>query len=119
MTRTLWRLHLDGPTDSRLDFALALLREGQAVGYRGVALQLRQGSLDCCCEATWRRDALTRERALSDFVAMRERVEELRATSAAFASVVDGAALSLSLVEDYGTGVVELCRLVDGDVVGL
>jgi hypothetical protein len=118
-SRTLWILHLDGPDDPRFGAALEFLREGHAIGYRGISLSMDASGLRCCMQASWRSEALTEHRALADFAGMQQTLEELRETRTDFATVTRARPVRFSLVDDYGTGVVELCHLADGTVVGL
>jgi hypothetical protein len=118
-SRTLWVLHLESPDDPRFPPALELLREGRAIGYRGVSISLDAAALRCCTEASWRPDTLTEDQALADFAQMQQTVDQLRTERPDFAAATRGRPVLFSLVNDYGTGAVELCRLVDGKVVGL
>jgi hypothetical protein len=118
-SRTLWVLHLDGPDDARFPAALELLHEGRAIGYRGISISLDTTTVRCCAPASWRPEALTDERALADFDAMQKAIDELRTARFGFDAALRTRHLRFSLVEDYGTGVVELCRLEAGKVVGL
>ena len=118
-SRTLWVLHLESPDDPRFPPALELLREGRAIGYRGVSISLDAAALRCCTAASWRPEAITEDRALTDFAQMQQTVDQLRTERPDFAAATRGRAVLLSLVIDDGMGAVELCRLVDGKVVGL
>lgn len=115
----LWILHLDGPEDSRFPAALELLQEGHAIGYRGISISLGATEVRCCTQASWRRDALTEQRALADFDRMQETFAELRKLRPDLDAVTSGRTVLFSLVDDYGMGAVELCHLADGEVVGL
>ena len=77
-SRTLWVLHLETPDDPRFAAALELLRDGHAIGYRGVSITLGAAGLHCCTQASWRPDALTEERACADFTQMQQTIDELR-----------------------------------------
>jgi hypothetical protein len=49
---------------------------------------------------------------------MRKTIDELRKARPDFDAAMRARPARFSLVNDYGTGVVELCRLADGKVVG-
>jgi hypothetical protein len=110
---------MDAPDDSRFGVALDFLREGKAIGFRGISMSLGKNGLHCCTASTWGITALTEDRAMSDLVGLRQTLDDLRAARADFADLIDGQPISLSLVQDDGMGVVELCRLVDGRIEGL
>jgi hypothetical protein len=118
-SRTLWVLHLETPDDPRFALALELLREGHAIGYRGVSISLGAVGLRCCTQASWQPDALSEERARADFTRMKETIDELRTKRPDFEAITRARPVFFSLVDDYGTGVVELCRMSDSKVVGL
>jgi hypothetical protein len=118
-SRTLWVLHLESPDDPRFAPALELLREGHAIGYRGVSISLGAAGLRCCTQASWRSDALSEERARTDFTGMQETIDELRKNRPDFEAVIQARPVFFSLVDDYGTGAVELCHMSDGKVVSL
>jgi hypothetical protein len=118
-SRTLWVLHLDGPDDPRFPAALELLREGRAIGYRGISISLDRATVGCSAPASWRPEALTERRALADFDEMQRTINELRRARPEYDAATRARPTRFSLVDDYGTGVVELCHLADGRVVGL
>ena len=117
-SRTLWVLHLDSPDDARFPAALELLREGRAIGYRGISISLDEAAVRCCAQASWRPEALTSQRAFADFDRMQKTIEELRKVRPDFDAATRARPARFSLVDDYGTGVVELCHLADGEVIG-
>lgn len=118
-SRTLWVVHLDGPDDPRFPVPLELLFEGRAIGYRGISISLDSAAVRCCAPASWRPEALTENRALADLDEMQKTIDELRKVRPDFDAAMGAQPTRFSLVDDYGTGVVELCHLAEGRVVGL
>ncbi len=89
------------------------------MGYRGVSISLRDGAVSYTAAASWQKENLTEQRALLDFKGMQKTVDELRKARGDFNAATSARPTRFSLVEDYGTGVVELCHLAEGKVVGL
>ena len=57
------------------------------------------------------------DRALAEILRAQDVYEHLRSSSTQFAGIVDQFTPRFSLVFDYGTGAVEICRLQNGKLI--
>jgi len=103
---------------SRFELALELFKENQPFTFRGVGFGLSPGgTLEIRVQSSWRIENTTAPTALDDLERAKILLEALIEESASFASIVKGRDRRLVLVDDYGMGAVELCRLIDGSLI--
>ena len=112
------RMEVTEPHGSRFEVALERLRDGHAFTFRGVGFWLApDGSLEVRAQSSWRIENTTEQTALSDLENAKNLLAALIKGSSSFASLVMGRAHRFVLIDDYGMGAVELCRLVDGALI--
>ena len=111
-------LNTEGP---RFELALERLVEGYAFDYRNVTFGFsssRHGSiLEILVRTSLPIQAVTRETALEDLQFGEYALKELTSKSMKFAKLVKDYDLRFVLIHDYQTGVVELCRLIDEELI--
>lgn len=102
---------------SRLEVALDLLRDNQGFTFRGIGVSLASdGALEARVQSSWRIENTTEQTALNDLARATTLIDGLIEESASFAAIVKGRERRLVLIDDYGMGAVELCRLVNGSL---
>ena len=103
---------------SRFELALELFRANQPFTFRGVGVGLTSdGALEVRVQSSWRIENSTEETALNDLERANILIDALIEESASFAAAVKGRNRRLVVIDDYGMGAVELCRLVDGSLI--
>lgn len=106
------------PHGPRFELALERLREGEAFSFEGVSFCLApDGHLEVSVESTWSIENTTEQTALRDLQRAMNLVNDLVARSPSFASIAKIHPQRFSLIHDYGTGSVELGRLLDEKIV--
>jgi hypothetical protein len=106
------------PHRPRFELALERLRDGDAFSIDGVKFWLApDGHLEVSVESSWRIENTTEQTALADLQRAMNLVNDLVAKSSSFAAVAKAHSQRFILIHDYGTGSVELCRLVGGKIV--
>jgi len=111
-------MEITEPHGTRFELALERLRDGHAFSFRGVGFWLApDGSLEMRVQSSWRIENTTEQTALSDLENARNLLDALIKESLSFGSLVKGRARHFVLIDDYGMGAVELCRLVDGSLI--
>jgi hypothetical protein len=118
LSKTMWALHLDDSHDTRFGAALEMLRDGRRIGYHEISIGLGADVLDCCAAANWNASSLTEEHALAQLTEMVQIIDDLERSRPDFALIVGSRRKEFSLVRDYGSGIVELCRLEGGRAMG-
>jgi len=103
--------------DSRFDLALERFKEGNPFNFRGIVFSLAlDGFLGISVQSSWRMENTTEETALEDFRIAKNLTDTLIKESLAFASQAKNRPRRFILIDDYGTGAVELCRLVENKI---
>ena len=111
-------MEISEPHGSRFELALERLQDGHAFTFRGVGFWLApDGSLEVRAPSSWRIENITEQTALSDLERAKNLLDVLIEESSSFASLVNGLARRFVLIDDYGMGAVELCRLVNGALI--
>ena len=106
------------PQGPRFELALERLRDGDAFSFDGVSFWLAQdGCLEVSVVSSWRIENTTEQTALVDVKRAMKLVGDLVAKSSSFAAIAKAHPQRFTLIHDYGTGSVELCRLVDGAII--
>jgi hypothetical protein len=104
----------DEPEGQRFDQAIEALAEGNSVAFQDLLLSADADGVTCHVETSWHPGNLTEENARVDLARAERNLTVLLKASERLRHVVDGHSVSYVLVEDYGTGLAELCRLVGG-----
>lgn len=105
------------PRGSRFDLALERLRAGHAFSFRGAGFWLTpDGYLEVSLNSSWRIEDTTKQTALNDLKRAKDILTDLALESPSFAEIVKAYPQRFILINDYGTGSVELCHLEDGEL---
>lgn len=100
---------------SRFQLALDLLQAGDAFSYQDVSFWLApDGCLEVSVRTSWRIENTTTRTAMDDLERAKNLVNDLVAKSPTFATIAKAHPQRFILIHDYGTGSVELCRLLNG-----
>ncbi len=107
---------LHGP---RYKLALEQLRSGNAVNFRELNIWLdnQQKIMEVRVRSSWDIRNITSLTAASDLEHGKNTFRRLLEESEEFASLIEGYTLDFLLVNDYGSGMVEVARLSGSDVV--
>lgn len=116
-------MSVDEATGLEWDAALATLREGGHMLWRGIGLTVsvheagkpsRVGqTLFVRVRTSWEPDHMTPGRAEAELLQARGAIAELAGDSRGFAELVSGRAVSYELLYDYGMGAVRLATWTD------
>jgi hypothetical protein len=109
-------LYITEPNGPRFELAIERASAGFPFIFDRVAFRLDNDCVDCAVQSSWDMASLTDELAYDDFDHAKSALSYLRSESVEFASMVEGKPIHYSLIEDYGTGCVTLCRLIDGEL---
>ena len=105
------------PQDPRFELALEGLRDGDAFSFDDVSFWLApDGHLEVSVESSWRIENTTEQTALADLQRATNLFNDLVLRSPSFALIAKVHPQRFSLIHDYGTGSVELARLVYGKI---
>lgn len=104
--------------------AIAMIREGGYVVYRGIGLTLRDyrgprsalGRLRARIQSSWQTESVTKERATADLERGKATIQSLVQESPEIAALARKHGLEYELIDDYGMGAVQLAVEVDGVV---
>jgi hypothetical protein len=111
-------MEITEPHGLRFELALERLRDGHAFTFRGVGFWLApDGSLEVRVPSSWGIENTSEQTALSDLEHAKKLLDVLIVESPSFASLVKDRARRFVLIDDYGMGGVELCRLVGGALI--
>jgi hypothetical protein len=104
---------------SRIDLALERLAECKSFDFGPLTLHVSKddNKLVANVSSSWILENVTTERALADLEEAKQFVESLGSENAEFAGLLETHPLQFVLVDDYGTGKVEIGRLVEGELV--
>ena len=102
----------------RFDVALELMLEGQALLFNEIYFSIRGSSeLSVAVCSSKDRPNITQDSASADIERGIHTLDYLRSNSGSFAAIAKDREPKFSLCLDYGTGAVELARLVDNAIV--
>ncbi|MGI8495267.1 MAG: hypothetical protein ACR2L1_08150 [Pyrinomonadaceae bacterium] len=102
---------------SRFNLALERFKEGYLFNFCGVVFNLSSdGYLDVSVQTSWLMENTTEETALEDFKIANTLTDTLIKESPSFAKLVDNLPRRFSLIDDYKTGAVELCRSAENKI---
>jgi hypothetical protein len=111
-------MEITEPHGLRFELALERLQDGHPFTFRGVGFWLApDGSLEVRVQSSWRIENMSEQTALSDLENARNLLDALVKESSSFASLLEGHSRRFVLIDDYGMGAVELCRLVNGSLI--
>jgi hypothetical protein len=106
----------DEPEGQRFDQAVEALAEGNSVAFQDLLLSAGADGVTCHVETSWQPDNVTEEKARVDLARAERNLTVLLEASERLRHVVGSRSVSYVLVEDYRTGLGELCRLVGGEL---
>ena len=109
-------LSADDTHGRRFDQAIDALAEGSAVAFGDLLLSVSADSLACAIETSWHSENVTEETAHADLARAQRNLAALLEASGRLRQIIGARSVSYVLVEDYGMGLIELCRLVDTEM---
>ena len=97
----------------RIDSAIEQLRQGIPLDFGGINLSLSRDKevLEVRVRSSWHSRNVTLATAVSDFREAKRLVSLLAAARRAFAELTTDRVVEFVLINDYGTGMMEICRL--------
>jgi hypothetical protein len=102
---------LTEPVDQRLEFAIDLFDSQRAIVFNGVVFRRSSnGHVQCESISQWDLASLTDSVARNEIQRAKDTFDHLCTSSKRFSALVDKSEIRYSLIEDYGTGSVEICR---------
>ena len=107
-------LHVDETEGERFDLFLDLLASGEVVVFQGIALAIRNGTLEVDVPSSQRSGRVSEEQARRELDAAAVTIETLAQSSQRFHSVAEHLPRRLILIDDYGNGAVALAELEGG-----
>lgn len=108
-------LRITETSGPRFDLAMERLREGHSFVFGRVVFCFRSDCcLECAVQSSWQVENLTDDRARHDLAHAIDVFSHIKASSNDFAALVAEEPAVYSVIEDYGMGCVELCR-IEGD----
>ena len=111
-------LRITEPSGPRFDLALERLRNGHAFCFEDLTFWLAPDAhLEISINSSWMLDSVTEQRAVADLGRAKSVYRNLCAHNASFAALAQNMPTRFILAYDYGSGSVELARLVDGIVI--
>ena len=103
------------PHGARMDAALDLLADGQALVFSGVHFRLvHPDLLECAVESTWQHSSVTEHTARADLASAHRTLDYLRAESPRFRALTAGRRVVASVFFGYGMGMVDICSESNG-----
>ena len=107
-------LKIEEPDGERFELALDQFERGQFFVFLGCGLGIVDGALQMRVPSEWEPDSITRERATQELSRAARNLLRLRSESPRFAALTEGLPEQIILLDDYGTGGIELCELNQG-----
>ena len=98
----------------RFELAVEQAQRGASLTLDRVSVRLAENHVECAVSSQWNPSNLTDQRAWEDFEHAKRIFQRLNSESETFARMVEGKSIQYSIIFDYHTGCVELCRLTDG-----
>ncbi|OGP12356.1 MAG: hypothetical protein A2052_09205 [Deltaproteobacteria bacterium GWA2_54_12] len=99
---------------SRFELAMDRFRESkEPIFYKGISFHLKKedGSLECRIQSTWLPENVTESHAREDFERGKAVLDSFAKESVEFSEVIKDRKVIFSLIDDYGMGAIELCRI--------
>jgi hypothetical protein len=109
-------LSADEPWGQRFDQAIEALTEGGCVAFGDLLLSAGAGGITCSIETSWQPTNLTEDTGRVELARAERNLTALVEASDRLRERFGSRSVSYVLVEDYGMGLRELCRLVGGDL---
>jgi|KBSSwiStaDraftv2_1062776.scaffolds.fasta_scaffold786666_2 hypothetical protein len=102
----------------KFNIALELMHDGKSLAFDGIDFWIDpSGVLRVSVNSSWQIANITDETALNDLERANNVLSYLNRESSEFAQLTRDHPPSFCLSSDYGTGVIELARIVDGKLV--
>lgn len=102
----------------KFELAIERFKEGNSSNFSNISIiKTKNGDIHCSVISSWLSENVTEKRALKDFIVGHNSLKDLIANSPMLKEMINGKELHYSLIEDYGTGSVELCKLIDDKIV--
>ena len=98
----------------RFELAVDQAHRGASLTLDRVSVRLVENHVECAVTSTWKLSDLTDQRAWDNFEHAKRVFHRLSTESETFARMVEGKSIQYSIIFDYHTGCVEVCRLTDG-----
>ena len=98
----------------RFELAVEQAPRGASLTLDRVSVRLAENHVECAVSSQWTPSNLTDKHAWEDFEHAKRIFQRLNSESETFARMVEGKSIQYSIIFDYHTGCVELCRLTDG-----
>ena len=119
-----YALSLDEVGGPNWSAAIAIIREGGFVVYRGIGLTLRDyhgprpalGRLTARIQSSWQAENVAKDRAIADLERSKATIQELIDESSEIAALAQKHGLEYEPIDDYGMGAVRLAVEADGSV---
>lgn len=107
------------PNSVRFQLALEQLRVGISIDFGEINFWLspEDSILEVRMRSNWNIENVTNETAFSDFEEARRMVAYLEAKDSDFANLLRSHPLRYILINDYGTGIVEICRFMGDKII--
>jgi hypothetical protein len=97
----------------RLDVHIDRLRAGAEIRFGTLGFYLSpQGLLEIRKNSSWRIENITAQTASADFREAMQEADDLLSRFSALSEIAASSTCQYVLVHDYGSGVVEICRLM-------
>jgi hypothetical protein len=105
-------LSADDTLGRRFDQAIDALADGSLVAFGDLLLSVSADVVRCAIETSWHSENVTEQTAHADLARARRNLAALMEASDRLRQIIGARAVPYVLVEDYGMGLIELCRLV-------
>lgn len=102
----------------KFELVIERFKEGNSSNFSNIAIiKTENGDIHCSVISSWLSENATEKRALKDFFMGQNSLKDLILNSPMLKEMINGKELHYSLIEDYGTGSVELCKFIDDKIV--
>jgi hypothetical protein len=109
-------IDVDDIASVRFEVGLSYLREGGGLRFNRVEFVIDNHTLHCRIITQWQIDSLTEATARAELGHANAVFHQLQTDSSEFGQLARRHTVRYSIVSDYGSGAVEVCRL-DGDTI--
>lgn len=101
----------------RFDLALDLLQSGRGFVISDIKVSLENGMLRAYVPSSWQTERVTEATAMNDLARGQMLLTSLQNSSRRFREIAGSARSESWLIDDYETGWVPICKMVNGNVV--
>ena len=101
----------------RFDLALDFLQSGRGFVVSEIKVSLEEGTLRAYVPSSWQSEKVTKATAMEDLSRGRALLTSLRDMSQRFNEIADATKSEVWLIDDYGTGWVKICEMVNEEIV--